>query len=110
MTDVIDPIDQETEPSTPTSATHLEQVRDLVLRAYPEVVPELVTGATIDELFASVEPASAAYRNLVTRLESVRPQEEPARVPAGTITPVVVNLDALSPAEKVRRGLVENAR
>ena len=39
----------------------LGKVRELVLRAHPDVVPDLVAGSSVDELLASVEPARSAY-------------------------------------------------
>jgi hypothetical protein len=85
---------------TATTGPELEQVRQLVLRAYPDIVPELVTGASITDLLASIGPAEAAYANLASRIGAVSPQ-----VPAGTVSPAPVDLDRLPIAELLRRGL-----
>ncbi|HET7095700.1 MAG TPA: hypothetical protein VFI22_19565 [Thermomicrobiales bacterium] len=51
-------------------AAELEKVRGLVLQAHPDVVPDLVRGASVDELIASVEPARAAYQAVAERVRS----------------------------------------
>lgn len=81
----------------------LDAVRELVLRAHPDVVPELVTGDSVAALIASVEPARAAYARLADALAQVRPAA--AVVPAGGGTPITVDPDRLPAAEKIRRGL-----
>jgi hypothetical protein len=48
----------------------LEKVRGLVLQAHPDVVPDLVRGASVDELIASVEPARAAYQAVADRVRA----------------------------------------
>jgi hypothetical protein len=80
----------------------LEQVRQLVLRAHPDVVPELVAGASIAELLASIGPAAETYSALAARIGAAAPQ-----VPAGTVSPAPVDLERLPIAEKLRRGLAE---
>src|SRR5215210_997688 len=42
----------------------LGKVRELVLKAHPDVVPDLVRGSSVDELIASVEPARSAYQRI----------------------------------------------
>jgi hypothetical protein len=42
----------------------LGKVRELVLKAHPDVVPDLVAGSSVDELIASVEPARSAYQRI----------------------------------------------
>jgi hypothetical protein len=103
MTGFIDPLAGDSPETPPADDTLIDQVRDLVLRAHPDVVPELVAGGTIPDLLASIEPATTAYRALAARFETVA--SPPVQVPAGTAQPAVVDPDTLSPAEKVRRGL-----
>src|SRR5690606_31487105 len=43
----------------------LPAVRELVLRAHPEVVPELVQGESVADLLASIAPAAEAYQRLM---------------------------------------------
>ena len=85
------------------NSVDLDAVRALVLRAHPDVVPELVTGESVADLIASVEPARAAYARLAETLAQVR--SEAAPVPAGGGSPITVDPDRLPAAEKIRRGL-----
>lgn len=96
-------------------------IRALVLKAHPDVVPELVTGSTVAALLSSIEPAQAAYGRLAETIRSgsppaasvpAAPASPPAPsvpaapfVPAGGSVPVPVDPDRLPPAEKIRRGL-----
>jgi hypothetical protein len=86
-------------------ATDLAAVRELVLRAHPDVVPELVTGETIAGLIASVEPARAAYARLTESLSIAQEAPPASPVPAGGSAPIAVDPDRLPAAEKIRRGL-----
>ncbi len=94
----------------------LAAVRELALRAHPDTVPELVGGATVAEIVASLEPARAAYRRAAEHAggsaggTNARPITAGARVPpvpAGDAPRAVVDPDQLSAAEKIRRGLAE---
>jgi hypothetical protein len=46
----------------------LGKVRELVLKAHPDVVPDLVVGSSVDELIASVEPARTAYQRIADQV------------------------------------------
>lgn len=87
-------------PETPPEADDIAQVRDLICRTHPDTVPELITGSTIADLLASIEPARQAY----TRVAESLPVP-PVTVPAGGNTPVLVEPDQLPTSEKIRRGL-----
>ena len=101
-------------------ATELERVRDLVLQAHPDVVPDLVRGTSLDELLASVEPARSAYQQIAERVrvsaaaqaaDAVAPviAVAPPAVPAGgTVT--VVDPGTLSPTTKIARALAGRRR
>jgi hypothetical protein len=107
MTGIIAPLEiEDADPATPTDAPtgDLAAVRDLVLKAHPDVVPELIGGATIAALLASVAPAQAAYTRIAGALKPSTPAPTPS-VPAGGNPPVVIDLDRLPAAEKIRRGL-----
>ena len=84
----------------------LAAVRELALRAYPETVPELVGGQSVEEVVQSVEAASAAYRRIAEGI-GARPPVVPAvpAVPAGSAPPVTVDPERLPAVEKIRRGL-----
>jgi len=112
MTGIIDPLEltgAEPEPAIVREAAGvspetLERVRELVLLAHPEVVPELVRGVSLTELLASVKPAHQAYTDLAARFQ---PDEAPPilQVPAGGTGPAPVDLDRIPTAEKLRRGI-----
>ena len=70
----------ETTPALPVASNQqppadLGKVRELVLKAHPDVVPDLVRGSSVDELIASVEPARSAYQRIA---EQVRGTETEA--------------------------------
>jgi hypothetical protein len=92
------------ETETPVG-TDLDAVRELVLRAHPDVVPELIAGDSIAALLASVEPARAAWERLAERIGA--PPTTPA-VPAGGERPVAIDPERLSASEKIRRGLARS--
>lgn len=81
---------------------HLDAIRQLVLRAHPDVVPELIAGESVETLLASVGPAREAYQRLASRIGA--PPAVPA-VPAGGDRPAVIDPDRLPSSEKIRRGL-----
>jgi hypothetical protein len=54
--------------SSPPPTSDLGQVRELVLKAHPDVVPDLVRGSSVDELIASVEPARTAYQRIADQV------------------------------------------
>ena len=79
----------------------LGKVRDLVLKAHPDVVPDLVRGGSVDELIASVEPARTAYQRIADQVASRAVEQSSSREIAedassstprhhGSSTPVVV--------------------
>lgn len=112
MTDSVIVETNDVSASTPTAepADTLTAVRDLVLRAHPDVIAELVQGDSIDELIASVEPATAAYLRLASRFESPATTEPVVEVPAGSSAPLVMDVDRLPTAEKLRIGIRDRQR
>lgn len=89
-------------PDSPAApANDHDLVRDFILAAYSDLVPELVQGETTADLMASVQEARAAY---ATVRNALVPDTSPT-VPAGGGTPLPVNPDHLPPSEKIRRGL-----
>lgn len=81
----------------------LDAVRELVLRAHPDVVPELVTGGSVAELLASIDGAKDAYARLSEAWGDAQPK--PVGVPAGGGEALPVDPALLPPGEKIRRGL-----
>lgn len=90
----------------------LEAVRRVVLAAYPDCVPELIQGQTVQELLDAIEPARAAYarvaETMTERSDTVMTVNPPV-VPAGG-TGVAIDPGALPAAEKVRRGIAGQRR
>jgi len=91
--------------SAAIGAEELATVRELALRAHPDVVPELVGGSSVAEIVASVEPARAAYQRVAGAVSSRVPVPEAPVVPAGNAPAMAVDPDLLPAAEKIRRGL-----
>jgi hypothetical protein len=98
-------------------------VRELVIKAHPDVVPDLIAGSSVDELVASVEPARTAYQRIADQVreassregEEARSREErdasstpslvqPPAVPAGGAATVVDPGD-LAPTSKIAQAL-----
>ena len=97
-------------------AGELTAVRELVLRAHPAVVPELVTGDSVAALVASVAEAEAAYQRIAAAIgerepgAGTRSGTAPPRVPAGDTPAAVIDAERLPAAEKIRRGLARRQR
>jgi hypothetical protein len=122
-TTVVETVDVQTEAvSTPAAVmpaeTDLGKVRELVLKAHPDIVPDLVVGSSVDELIASVEPARTAYHRIADQVRGtesevssdVRPRTsdpivvQPPHVPAGGGSNVAEPSD-LGPTTKIAQAL-----
>lgn len=109
MTGLIPPDEMSHEPeSSPADpdaapADEVAAVRELILRTHADAVPELIGGATIGELIASIGPARDAYARIVAQTAPA-PVNAPA-VPAGGTGPAPIDPARLSAPEKIRRGL-----
>ncbi len=69
----------EGEERAPVGGGDLAVVRELILRAHPDVVPDLVQGASVAELVASVDAARAAYQAIAQQVQArIRAGETPA--------------------------------
>jgi hypothetical protein len=77
-------------------------LRDLVSRAYPDAVPEMLQGETVEELLASLPAAQAAYQRVVEQNRQQPPLPIP---PGGAVRSQARNVDGLSPALKIRMGI-----
>ena len=100
-----DPDAVATETGPETRETELAAIRELVLRAHPDVVPELIAGDSIEALLASVGPAEAAYQRIAERFPQPAPPPPPPSVPAGGGQPALIDAERLPADEKIRRGL-----
>lgn len=90
----------------PQPPDDLAQVRELILASHTDIVPELVQGASVADLVASIESARTAYTRVI---ESV-PTAPPITIPAGGNAGVEIDIDALPTSEKIRRGLASAKR
>lgn len=92
------------EPPAPTAA-HLARLRDILVAAHPEAIPELIGGDDLDALLASVEMARAAY----ARVRQAATQAALAAIPRGggirALDPAAHA--ALSPEGKIAFALAE---
>jgi len=92
--------------TTPALATaDVTRLRDLVIRAHPDAVPELITGVTLDELEASLATARDVHSRYTSATPTTTAAPQPPPVPAGGAPAPVVDYAALSPAAKIARGL-----
>jgi len=72
--------------------------RNLAVEANPGVIEELITGSTIEDINTSLERA----KTLVSRVkEGLEAEIASVRVPAGAPERAPINLEALSPREKI---------
>jgi hypothetical protein len=105
----------------PAGGDELGKVRELVLKAHPDVVPDLVRGSSVDELIASVEPARSAYQRIAdqvltetvaaggvgsreSEVQTSDPIVQPPVVPAGGGTNVA-DPGELGPTTKIAQAL-----
>ena len=106
----------------------LGKVRDLVLKAHPDVVPDLVRGNSVDELIGSVEPARSAYQRVADQVKGAGETTvtaeagstvnatgettvvvQPPVVPAGGASNVAEPAD-LSPTTKIAQAIAARRR
>jgi len=75
---------------------------DAVRAANPTLPGDVIVGATIEEIDASVEKAKAIANAVKANLEA---QAREAKVPAGAPTRGEISLEGLSPREKIAAGI-----
>ena len=97
------PPEAETEPQADDAA----MLRDLIVRAHPDAIPELIQGASLREMLDSLPDAQAAFARVA---EAAAAQTKPA-VPSGSAIrsrePGPANL---SPADKIRSAINSRRR
>ena len=82
-----------------TLAQAVASYKALVIESNPEVLPEMVTGDTVDTVNESLENAKA----LVDRVkQGLNEEASRARVPAGAPQRSPLDLSTLSPREKIQ--------
>ena len=78
-----------------------QQLRELIARAHPDTVAELIQGTTLTEMLASLPAARAAYARVAEATRGQAPT-----VPAGAATRTSdPRAENLSPLGKIRVGL-----
>jgi len=70
--------------------------------ANPTIPPDVITGATIEEIDASVKKASSIATAVKATLEA---QAKEARIPAGAPTRGGISTEGLTPREKIAAGI-----
>lgn len=93
------------------TADDLASIRDLVIKATPNAVPELVTGATVAELQASAASSASVYDRIRANIEgatgaapTTAATETPPAVPAGGAA-ANPDLSTLPTSELLKRGI-----
>lgn len=89
-------------PGAESNESGLDALRDVIARAYPDAVPDLITGETVDEMLASVPAARDAYKRVAETVRTDHPDPVPA---GGGIRTPDAGIDAMSPELKIREGL-----
>lgn len=79
----------------------LESYRALVRRTNPEILPEMISGESPEEIEQSLAKARELVERLKTRLEE---KAKEVQVPVGS-TARDVGGEMLTPEEKIRRGI-----
>jgi hypothetical protein len=99
--------------ATQTAAAELAQARDATTKAVakyldavrlanPTIPGDVIVGGTIEEIDASVTKALSIATAVKANLEA---QAKEAKVPAGAPTRTTINLEGLSPREKIAAGI-----
>lgn len=95
-----------TQPGDSPPDASLPALRDLIARAYPDAVPELIQGDSLDEMLASLPAAQAAWARVAEAAASASSAPPPDPVPAGSaVRSTQLDVSALSPLAKIRHGL-----
>ena len=85
-----------------TNARAIAKYLDAVKAANPAIPPDIIAGETIEDIDASVEKAQSIAIAVKASLEA---QAKETRVPAGAPARENINLDGLSPREKIVVGI-----
>lgn len=82
------------------SVDERQTLRATLAAAHPDAIPELIGGATVGEMIASLETAKAAYQRTIERTKAALPVAA-----GGGGRPVGVDVSKLSPLAKISLGL-----
>jgi chromosome segregation ATPase len=84
--------------------TAVSKYLQAVKLANPAIPGDVITGSTIDEIDASLAKATTIAESVKKSLES---QAKEARVPAGAPPRTEINIEGLSPREKIAVGITQ---
>ena len=87
---VLAEMDQDDTPPGEVESLRAESIaiiRDLLIKAHPDVLPELVTGETLADLLESVTSAEAIFARVAEVIDARRAETKPPAVPAGADSP-----------------------
>jgi hypothetical protein len=84
-------------------AVDLGQVRELIIAAYPDVVPEMIGGDSFDALMTSIEPARDAYQRIASK--TARPDAPRVAAQPNQRSTMTADMETLSPLGKISEGL-----
>jgi chromosome segregation ATPase len=87
--------------------TAVTKYLDAVKLANPTIPGDVITGSTIDEIDASVAKATTIAESVKKSLEA---QAKEAKVPAGAPPRTEINIEGLSPREKIAAGISRQSR
>ena len=76
--------------------------KEMVVEANPGILPELITGATIEEIRRSLKNARAIMDRVRQEMEAAAAK---TRIPAGSPQRTPLDLSGLSSREKIQQGL-----
>jgi hypothetical protein len=91
----------------PDAGHEIQQLRDLIVRAHPDSVPELLQGGSLAELLASLPAAQAAFARVAEAARSGA-VEAAGNVPVAAgaaLRSLEPHAEGLSPLAKIRVGL-----
>jgi hypothetical protein len=92
-------IEKNLEAANSALTTAVASYKDMVIGANPDVVPELVTGQTIEAVNESLSKAKALVNKVKQGLEA---ENQLSRMPAGAPERRAADLSGLSAREKIR--------
>lgn len=99
-TDFSVPIAEEASEPVAMPTEDIDAVRGLILELHPAIVPELISGDSVQTLIASIARAHEAYSNVLSHVQ----------FPAGGNPQIEFDANSISTDEKIRRGLAAHQR
>ncbi len=82
-------------------------LKDALLQAHPLIPAELLDAGSLESLRASLQSAEQVVSRVRQRLEEERSSGQTWRIPAGAPVRGGVDVESLSPGEKIRHGLAQ---